>query len=129
MERLDNVWGVHCNFLRNTHVRNKMDNNVTPANHIADTTPYKVCNSGVILMIYENKYVHFCVYSISALCLEIYLCQLAVITPRLNHIFPFNIPIIIIGVILLAYIVKVFSNFFSQTFKEQDYNWKAIFKL
>ena len=90
---------------------------------------YKVCNSGVILMIYENKYVHFCVYSISALCLEIYLCQLAVITPRLNHIFPFNIPIIIIGVILLAYIVKVFSNFFSQTFKEQDYNWKAIFKL
>lgn len=64
--------------------------------------------------------------TISKLCLEVYLMQKFVFTDSLNYLFPFNVPIIMIAVIIVAYIVKVVAEFILQTFRTEPYDWKAV---
>ena len=66
---------------------------------------------------------------ISALSLEAYLCQTWVITDRLNHLFPFNLALIFIGILLVSYMLKIISNLFLQTFSERDYDFKRLIKI
>ncbi len=72
---------------------------------------------------------HRFMYSVSALCLEIYLCQGLVFNTSWNHWFPLNIFINLVLIVAMAYVVKVASNWFSQTFKEGDYDWKKMVRL
>lgn len=89
---------------------------------------YKLCNSSCFLKLIENKYTAPVVKIVSGLCLEIYLVQYWVMSDKLNFLFPLNIILIFIGVTCFAYILRCLARWFSQTFKEADYDWKAIFK-
>ena len=64
--------------------------------------------------------------SISKLCLEVYLIQKFVFTDSLNYLFPLNVPIIMIVVIIVAFIVKIIAEFILQTFRTEPYDWKKI---
>ena len=66
---------------------------------------------------------------ISGLCLEIYLVQGTLFTDKMNNLFPLNIPIMFVIIILGAYMLRCCARIFAQTFKDGDYNWKAIIKL
>lgn len=90
---------------------------------------YRLCCEEWLVRIYQFRWVHRIVYSISALCLEIYLCQGAVFNTSWNHLFPLNIFFNFCLVIATAYGVKVASNWFVQTFREEDYDWKKMMKL
>ena len=74
----------------------------------------------------KKKIIGRVVYIVSQLCLEVYLIQKFIFTDQLNYLFPINIPIIMIAVIAEAYFVKVFSNFISQTFKSEPYEWNKM---
>lgn len=74
----------------------------------------------------HSKYLGVVVRFVGGLCLEILLCQNRVFTTELNRIFPVNILIIMVGVILLAYVVRIFSRIFLQTFQKEKYDWRAI---
>ena len=67
----------------------------------------------------------------SALCLEVYLCQTWIfpLGKQLIYLFPLNIILSLSLIFGLAYTIKVFSNFLSQTFKEGDYNWKKMLTI
>ena len=71
------------------------------------------------------KYVKF----ISALSLEAYLCQVWLITDKLNYLFPCNIMIIFIAIIAVSYVLKIVSNIFSQTFSNETYNFLKMIKI
>lgn len=90
---------------------------------------YKVCNTVALKKIYENKYWGTVVKFIGGLCLEIYLVQSSLFTDKLNFIFPLNIIVIFVAILIVAYLVRCVSRVFSQTFKDQDYDWKSVFKL
>lgn len=90
---------------------------------------YRMCQEQWLLRIYQRKWVHRIVYSVSALCLEIYLCQGFVFNTSWNHWFPLNILMNFILVIAAAYMLKVASNWFSQTFKDADYDWRKMVRL
>lgn len=87
---------------------------------------YKLCNSSYAKRLYNNTKVKCFIRLIGGLCLEIYLVQGKLLTDKLNNVFPFNILIIFIAIVIVAYIVRCVSRIFSQTFKDQEYNWKSI---
>jgi len=90
---------------------------------------YRLCNDSWLVRFYHLKWAHRIMYSVSALCLEIYVCQGFVFNTSWNYLFPLNILINFVMVVAMAYCVKVASNWFSQTFKDGDYDWKKMVKL
>ena len=90
---------------------------------------YKWCNADFWKKLYSNKLGHLLVMTISGLCLESYLIQYSVFTTKMNGIFPLNLPIMIVIVLLVSFLCKCLSRLFSQTFKDGDYDWKEIVKL
>lgn len=90
---------------------------------------YKCSNSFFFKKIYENKFTGTVIKIIGGLCLEIYLVQYALFTDKMNSIFPINIIVMFVIISIAAYVLRCLSRIFSQTFKEQDYDWKAVFSL
>ena len=92
---------------------------------------YRIGINEKVIRCYRNKYIYWPVYYISACCLEIYLCQWWFFDFGRQQIryFPLNIIATFIIVFIAAYLVKVFSNFLSQTFKTEEYDWKRMVKL
>ncbi len=90
---------------------------------------YKFCNAPMFHLLYNSKLGNWLVMAISGLCLESYLIQNSFFTDKLNGLFPFNLPIIFIAILIAAYIVRCVARFFSQTFRTEDYEWKKIFAI
>ena len=76
--------------------------------------------------IYNSKTAFYIIRFIGGLCLEIYLLQGFLITDKFNHLFPLNNFLVLIAIIVLSYFTRCFARFLSQTFKDDDYNWKKI---
>jgi peptidoglycan/LPS O-acetylase OafA/YrhL len=76
--------------------------------------------------IYQSRVGYFIIRFVGGLCLEIYVIQNWLITDRMNALFPLNIPIMFLIVILAAYLIRCFARFLSQTFKDAPYDWKKM---
>ena len=76
--------------------------------------------------LYNTSVVGNILYIVGGLCLESYLIQKYVFTDILNFIFPLNVPIIMILVFIVAYIIKIFSEFITQTIHTEPYKWKRM---
>lgn len=87
---------------------------------------YLIFTAPLFEKIYANKLLGGGIYIISQLCLEVYLIQKFCFTDKLNGIFPLNIPIIMLIVLTVSYIIKIFAELISQTFKTEPYNWKEM---
>ena len=90
---------------------------------------YRICNSEVLKKIYNSKAFGFVIRLIGGCCLEIYLVQYSLFTTDINFLFPANIIIIFICIVLAAYLVRCLARIFSQTFQDMDYDWKSIIKV
>lgn len=90
---------------------------------------YKWCHAKFFRKLYNKRFSHAVIMTISGLCLESYLIQFSVFTTKMNDIFPLNLPIMVIIVLLASFLCKCLSRLFSQTFGEGDYNWKEVVKL
>lgn len=83
-------------------------------------------NSPYAHRIYNNKVARFLIRFIGGLCLEVYLVQNSLFTDKLNHLFPLNLIIVFIEIVVVAYLVRCLARFISQTFKDEPYNWGKI---
>lgn len=90
---------------------------------------FKICNSQFILKLAKTKIIDWLITLIATLTLEIYLVQATMFTDKMNNIFPFNIPLMFVAIIIVAYFIKILSRLFTQTFSENQYIWKEIFKI
>lgn len=90
---------------------------------------YKLCKSSEMASLYNASVSGPVIKTISGLCLEVYLVQSVLFTDRFNAIFPLNLLIVFMMILLLAYILRCMSRWFSQTFKEGDYQWKEIIRI
>lgn len=90
---------------------------------------YQFCNAENVYKILNKKICGRIVYYISCLTLEIYMVQYAIFTDKLNFMFPLNILVVYILIFIAAYILKCFSNLFSQVFNDKPVNLKAIYTL
>lgn len=69
------------------------------------------------------------IQAIASLCLEAYIVQFALFTDKMNNIFPANILIMMILILIIAYITRCLGRIFSQIFNKDDFDWKVIIKL
>ena len=69
------------------------------------------------------------IISIGSLCLESYLIQRMIITSDWNNLFPWNIPIIMVLVLIASYIAKLFANLIAQVFDSRPLDWRGLFRL
>ena len=90
---------------------------------------YKLCNALLFRKIYNNKYGNAIIRIVSGLCLESYLIQYYLFTDKLNCLFPLNLPIMMLYVLLVAYICRCLARLFSQTFRREEYEWSKVFEL
>ena len=90
---------------------------------------YLFCNTSMMKRLYDNKAGHAIIMTIGGLCLEIYLVQIRIITDKINMLFPLNIVVIPLGILIAAYLLRCLARIWEQTFKDADYNWKQIIKL
>lgn len=84
---------------------------------------YVLCCAPFWTKVYNHKIIGQLIYIIGGLCLECYLIQYFIFTDKLNCIFPFNIPLIMLYVLFISYIINFLSTAFSQTFSKEGYNW------
>ena len=90
---------------------------------------YKWCNNGFFRRIYESKAGKAVILAVGGLCLESYLIQYALFTSKLNHIWPLNLLIITLVILVCSYLVRCFARLFAQTFRTENYEWKKIISL
>ena len=87
---------------------------------------YKLGKSKVAEGLYNSRGGYFFIRFVGGLCLEIYLVQAFLFTDKMNNIFPLNILIMFIIIIIVAYLTKCFARFVADTFKDTPYDWKKI---
>lgn len=87
---------------------------------------YKLGKSKVAERLYNSRGGYFFIRFVGGLCLEIYLVQAFLFTDKMNNIFPLNIIIMFIIIIVVAYLTKCFARFLAETFKDTPYDWKKI---
>lgn len=90
---------------------------------------YKLCNAKWFERIYNTRYGEVAILAVSGLCLESYLIQYSILTGRFNGIFPLNIPLMMLLILIVSYICRCLARIFSQTFRTEDYEWKKIFAI
>lgn len=89
---------------------------------------YKISQSDTLKHIYFHKIWGISIRFIGGLCLEIYLVQGALFTDKMNFLFPLNLPIMFLIILIAAYILRCSARIFAQTFKDGGYDWKAVVK-
>lgn len=101
---------------------------IVPILFLAVYELFWICANERVVAFYRNKGIHAVVFFISSLCFEIYLSQryLFPIGKSLIGLFPLNIIICFALIVGVAYVVKVLSNFISQTFKSENYEWRKM---
>lgn len=87
---------------------------------------HKVGNSSWVARIYNNRTCHFVIRFVGGLCLEIYIVQSFIFTDKYNNLFPLNLIGAFALIVLMAYLVRCLARLFSQTFKDEPYEWRKI---
>ena len=91
---------------------------------------YQLCQTSVLVELMHRKRTGWFIKAIGGLCLEIYLVQPFVRTTALNFLFPLNILILFVAIVVVGYLCRSLGRWFQQTFSsEEGYDWKAIFKI
>lgn len=88
---------------------------------------YLCCTASIFSRIYTTVIGGNIVFICSQLCLESYLIQKYIFTDALNFLFPFNIPIIMIAVIVMSYMARMVAVVIRQTIDSRPYNWTELF--
>lgn len=90
---------------------------------------YRLCNTSIAKKIYNHSVIGWVMKAVGGLCLEVYLVQGSLFTDKLNNIFPLNIFLIFVEILVAAYILRCLARVWAQTFKDADYEWKSVFKI
>ena len=66
---------------------------------------------------------------VGGLCLESYLIQYSLFTDKMNSIWPLNLFLIVLLILVCSYLVRCLARLFAQTFRTEDYEWQKVFEL
>lgn len=89
---------------------------------------YGLCCRSFSKRLFQNDRIHWLMRFVGGLCLEVYIVQPSILTDKLNFLFPLNLLIIFVEIIIFAYGLRTLGRIWMQTFREEDYDWKEIIK-
>ena len=91
---------------------------------------YRLATTDVALRLAKNRLGAWLFTVVGGLCLEEYLVQPFVRTTALNHLFPLNLVILFILIVIAAYVCRAIGRIIQQTFSSEDgYDWRRVFSL
>ena len=90
---------------------------------------WRCCNAEWLKSVYESKTGNWLIMAIGGLCLESYLIQFSLFTDKLNFLFPLNIPLMMLIILVVSYVCRCLARIISQTFRTEDYEWKRVFEI
>jgi hypothetical protein len=90
---------------------------------------YKWCNNDWMRRVYQSRLGNTVIMAVGGLCLESYLIQFSLFTEKMNGIWPLNLVVIVLVILICSYIVRCMARIFAQTFRTEDYDWKKVFSL
>lgn len=90
---------------------------------------WRCCNAEWLRMVYETRFGNWLIMAVSGLCLESYLIQNYILSDKLNFLFPLNIPLIMLLILVVSYVSRCLARIISQTFRTEDYEWKKVFSI
>lgn len=90
---------------------------------------YKWCNAGWMKKMYQSKCGNTVIMFVGGLCLESYLIQYSLFTDKINGIWPLNLLVIVLVILLCSYVVRCAARLLGQTFRTEPYEWKKVFSL
>lgn len=90
---------------------------------------WKCCNAAWLRKVYETRVGNWMIMAVGGLCLESYLIQFSLLTDKLNWLFPLNIPLIILVILVVSYVCRCFARIISHTFRTEDYEWKKVISI
>ncbi len=90
---------------------------------------YKWCNCLWMKRLYQSKSGNAIIMTVGGLCLESYLIQYTLVTDKMNDIWPLNLILITLLILICSYLVRCLARLFSQTFRTEDYEWGKIISL
>lgn len=85
--------------------------------------------SSVNYLLENRKWIRVIVKTIAVLSLEIYLCQNWCITSRFNNLFPLNLILIFVVILIVSYGVHILSNLFTVIFSREKFDIKRVVSL
>ena len=90
---------------------------------------YLMARSPFVSMVIGERNLGAIVGFIAGLSLDIYVSHRSLLTAQLNGIFPLNILVVYVEIVVLAYVVRTLGRFICQTFSsELEYDWQKLFK-
>lgn len=91
---------------------------------------FQWCKSAQMETLFNSRYLYPVFRGIGGLCFEIYLVQyILFLHVQLPVPYPINLLSIWVLILFWAYVLHVMTNFFTQTIKDGDYNWKTILSI
>lgn len=103
---------------------------------------YRLANTDILQRFFQKRFWNFMAMTIGGLCLEIYLVQMPILTGRqrrlpftgytddLLPLFPWNVLVLVVVILALAYVTRCVGRLFQQTFDSKEgYDWKSIVSL
>lgn len=90
---------------------------------------WRCCNAEWLRKVYGTKIGNWLIMAIGGLCLESYLIQFSLFTDKLNFLFPLNIPLMMLIILVVSYVCRCLARIISQTFRTEDYEWRKVFSI
>lgn len=90
---------------------------------------WRCCHASFFARMYAHKVGNWFVMAIGGVCLESYLIQFSLFTDKLNWMFPLNIPVLMVFILLVSYLCRCLARVFTQTFGNNEYDWKKVFSV
>lgn len=90
---------------------------------------YKFCCALFWSKIYNANISGQILYIVGNLCLECYLIQFYIFTDYFNFIFPLNIPLMMLTVLIVSYVINFMTNVLLQTLQKGNYEWSKAFLM
>lgn len=88
-----------------------------------------ICSNPIITKLNKQTVFKKSIPFIGGLCLEVYLIQFYLITNQYNNLFPLNILLIWVIILLSGLLLHIFSELISQTFSNLPYDTKRLLKI
>lgn len=87
---------------------------------------HSLCSSQAMAKLYNTKITGTSIKFIGGLCLEIYLVQYSLLTDKMNSIFPLNLIVMFVIILVAAYVLRCIARVWQQTFNKEIFCWKEI---
>lgn len=91
---------------------------------------YYLCQVGksdFVRRAFKQKILGKILMIVGSLCLESYLIQRYIITDALNSMFPINVPIVMVMVLIGAYILHIIATMIMLIFDPFPFSWRQLF--